>query len=73
MFQKLTAAFQKTFFLNIEVANFLTCWSFFAYICLFCCSKFEYLSYSMNFLFISLFYFLDEFFPSVIARKLKVI
>ena len=31
--------------------SILAYWDFFAYICLFRCSKYEYLSYSMNFLF----------------------
>ena len=39
------------FFLNIEVPNFLAYGGFFAYICLFWCSKYEYLRYIMNFLF----------------------
>ena len=39
------------FFLNIEVANFLTFQGFFAYNCLFQCSKYEYLNVGMNFLF----------------------
>ena len=43
-------ALQKTFFLNIDIANFFACLDFFAYICFCECSKYEYISYSMNFL-----------------------
>ena len=39
------------FFLNIEVANFLTFQGFFAYNCLFQCSEYEYLNNGMNFIF----------------------
>ena len=41
----------------------------FLHICFFWCRKYGYLRYSL----ISLFCFLNEFFPLVIARKLKVI
>ena len=42
---------KNIFFLKIEIANFLAYWDFFAYICLIWCSEYEYLSYSMDFLF----------------------